>query len=747
MAYIQHPLIRPESLERREYQVRLAERCLERSLLVVLPTGLGKTALALLVVAEHLQRYPGKRCLILAPTRVLVHQHQEFLSHHLLLEEGAVASVTGEDPVKAREAVWQGAPVICATPQVALADFRRGLLRLEEFSLVVFDEAHRAVGRHPYTKLGMAFKARNPSGRSLGLTASPPGDPDSLRVVLATLGLEGVEVRDERSPDVRPYVKRVRVEWVEVELPPLMKRVRGELEKALKARLELLVERGVLARGQVRSPRLKALLEARGRVDSSDNRELREALYSSIRLLHAQGLLETQSLTAFTAFLERLEERGRGLGVKGLLTDRRVRAAYEAAEDALRQGVEHPKVDALIRVLRALRAGERALVFVNFRDSVDLLYSRLVAAGLKVGRLIGKAGKGGLSQREQVAAVEALRRGDYNILLATQVGEEGLDIAECQLVVFYDNVASAIRYVQRRGRTGRRAPGRVVAFLTKGTRDEAYYWLSLRRARAAKRMVREAVEKEEVEEGPLDRFLKEVGEEGPVVVMDVREEPGLKAALEQRGARVKVEALEVGDFVLGEGLAVERKTLEDLARSIMDGRLFRQAAQLKEQYPRSLVVVEWPPGAEPGGVTPQALYGALASLLIDFGLPVLVTRGLEETGELLYRLAHREQVEHRREVRVRPGRKPTELPELQRYIVAGLPGVNATLAERLLRHFGSVYRIFTATEEELRGVEGIGEKLAKRIREVAQTPYKKREETADANPQNEARVAHTSERV
>ena len=67
-----------------------------------------------------------------------------------------------------------------------------------------------------------------------------------------------------------------------------------------------------------------------------------------------------------------------------------------------------------------------------------------------------------------------LKQGNYNVLVSTNVGEEGLDIAECDLVVFYDVVASEIRLIQRKGRTARHREGKVIILYCKGTHDEIY---------------------------------------------------------------------------------------------------------------------------------------------------------------------------------------------------------------------------------------------------------------------------------
>jgi len=162
-----------------------------------------------------------------------------------------------------------------------------------------------------------------------------------------------------------------------------------------------------------------------------------------------------------------------------------------------------------------LRKEDRALVFASYRDTVEQIRHYLESAGIRCWILIGKQGASGQTQEEQIRAVEEFRRGNYQVLIATQIGEEGLDIAECNIVIFYDNVPSAIRFIQRRGRTGRRSEGKMVMLMVKGTSDETYYWVVQRRMKAMKSYIdtmnkkyySSREEEKKKREGTLDSFL------------------------------------------------------------------------------------------------------------------------------------------------------------------------------------------------------------------------------------------------
>lgn len=488
-------MIKDVSVEKRDYQVSLANTALETNTLVVLPTGLGKTTIALLIIAETLTK-SKKRCLFLAPTRILVHQHYTSLQNCLDIVD--ISMVTGESIESKRGEAWDNS-VICATPQITLNDLERGIIKPQDFSLVIFDEAHRAIGDYAYVGIANLLKEHNP--RIVGMTATIPSDKEKANEIVNNLGIKKVAMKDETSDDVRPYVQETKVEWVHVELPAVLKQIRSRIVAALEARMRELVQKGVIRNIKASRSELIRAMEYVFQV----NRGAAKALYTAIRISHALNSLDTQGVTSFLKFCERLEAK-RGIGIKELLLDPNFKAAYELARAAASANIEHPKVDKLKEMLSGVEG--KILVFTSYRDSVEVLHAKLKEAGFSVGYLIGKAGERGLKQGEQVETVNKFREGEYSILVATQVGEEGLDISECNLVVFYDNVPSAIRFVQRKGRTGRRAPGRVVVLVTKDTLDEAYYWISKRKVKESKRMVgRMNTMIEKGKKSTLDKFM------------------------------------------------------------------------------------------------------------------------------------------------------------------------------------------------------------------------------------------------
>ncbi len=724
--FVSWPLIKENSLEKRTYQVELAQIATEQNTLAVLPTGLGKTAIALLAIAHYLSKNVDNRCLILAPTRVLVHQHYSFLREHLELSEDEIGVLTGEDTIGDRKAIWEKR-VVCATPQVMVSDLRRNNCKIESFSLIVFDEVHRAVGNHAYCTIGAMYNELKTDGRILGITASLPSDQKKVEEIVSKLKIAKIEVRDERDEDVKPYVFKTDVEWIELNLTQELKDIQRLMREALNSRLKLLEDASLIKANRYGSITLKDLLRLRLKVDQIQSSQLRNALFSSIRLLHAINLMETQTLSAFKAFMDRLNNRKRGFGMGELLSDSRVRLAVQKTETALAQGIEHPKIAEVSKLCKTIKRGERAIVFASYRDTVDQIYSALIKQGLRAGYLIGKSGQSGQTQKKQIKALEELREGVYDILIATQVGEEGLDVAECNLVIFYDNVPSAVRFVQRKGRTGRRKEGRICVFLTKGTRDEAYYWLSRRRLRDV-RKVASALSLDKKRGGPLDSFLKdpsmrqEERENLPTIYVDTRELAQFVDKLRYRGALVEVKQLDIGDFVASSDIVIERKTIDDFVKSVYDGRLFRQLANMSDKYPRPILVIQGE-RKDLSGIGESAFYGAVAAIVSDFKVPIFFAPSERDVVEVIYHIARREQVEKKKETKLREGRKPMTLPDTQRYIVAGVPGINSILADRLLSKMSTIENLFSSSEQELLSVEGIGDVTAKRIRQLATAKY------------------------
>jgi len=508
---VEHPRIRPGLLEDRWYQAAIAQAAAEHNTLVVLPTGLGKTAIALRTTAEFLLREPTRSVLFLAPTRPLVVQHAHEVERTLFAPTPLI--LTGAVAPERRTELLRPPQVVVATPQVVANDLAGGEFPLATFSLVVFDEAHRAVGDYPYVAIARA-NHEGPGARVLAMTASPGGNLETIREVWTNLGIDRFEYRTETSPDVAPYLHGIGVETVVVPVPPEVRHLAILVRAAVGRAAQTLSRLGLLGEGEVNRRAVLAVgeqLHRRIAVERGSGGPSSASLWQAVTAqavvmkgLHALDLIESQGVDALREFFVRQSATsGRRLtpSQRAFLGDPDVQEVRRRLTEIT---VEHPKVAvAVTRVREALRANPsaRVIVFSQYRDTVDLLVAELGSLhdpGVRAARFVGQAAHGdepGLSQKDQVAILDRFRRGELNCLVATSVAEEGLDIPSTDLVIFYEPIPDVVRTIQRRGRTGRTRAGHAIVLVAEGTRDEGLHRGAFARERRMHAML-EKVEQE-----------------------------------------------------------------------------------------------------------------------------------------------------------------------------------------------------------------------------------------------------------
>jgi ERCC4-like helicases len=489
--YIKHPLILENSVEQRLYQLNIVSGCTSKNSLVVLPTSLGKTVIALLVMVMRLEKKGGK-VLLLSPTKPLVEQHYAFFSRVMKLPEGRIQAFTGSISPEKRQGMWQDASVIIATPQVIENDLLNSRLSLKDVSCIVFDEAHRSVGNYAYTYIAEKYNATAESPLILGITASPGSEKEKIDEVCNALFIENVVVKTEADADIKPYVHGKELEWISLTLPKELGDLRDLLKKILDERLDRLAEYGYplnnkyLAKKELLSLQSLLTAEIRGECDNPNVFAAVSVLAEIMKIEHAVELIETQGTKALSAYLKKMDEEAgtaaASKAVKRLASDLYFRQALHAAEKC---DVEHPKfyaVQTLVGNQLSEFPDSKLIVFTNFRETANIVKEALSEVpGVRPIRFVGQGSRykdKGLTQKQQTEILDQFRAGDYNVLIATSVAEEGLDIPSTDMVLFYEPVPSEIRSIQRKGRTGRFSTGRVIMLITKGTRDEAYRWSS-----------------------------------------------------------------------------------------------------------------------------------------------------------------------------------------------------------------------------------------------------------------------------
>lgn len=503
--WIVHPLIQPRTLKAWPFQLDMARIGLDEDLVVVLPTGLGKTVIAALIAAEVLRRSDGT-VLMMAPTRPLVQQHSEAFTRWITSFRKARFTGTVKRPV--REGAWETSDVVFATPEIVRNDLAAGRYDLKDVALIIFDEAHHAVGKYAYVEIATDFRTERGRGAHLlGLTASPGGKDEKIEEVLGVFGLPRVEARSREDDGVREYVQPVDIEMHWVDLAPEARELRDRLETASQALARRLQKMGYLRTKPIRSLTVKDLISLRAEIFARPGPMTRKfaPLYFQLILLHlfhALERLETQGVRPFVQYIDRVGEKEKpSRGDKAFLALPEVVSARREAEEFLKTGraASHPKLDSLARIVedqiaRPSDRPPRILVFAQYRDTIQGIQTLLESHGHTVGRFVGQATRDpedkGMNQVDQGRILEAFRAGRFPILVASSVAEEGLDVPDVDLVVFFESVPSEIRAIQRRGRTGRSSLGRVVVMLTRDTREVQYQAAEVRRERAMKRIVR-----------------------------------------------------------------------------------------------------------------------------------------------------------------------------------------------------------------------------------------------------------------
>ncbi|AGB39717.1 DEAD/DEAH box helicase [Natronococcus occultus] len=800
---IDHPLLEPNFLERRLYQLKLAGTAANHHTLVCLPTGLGKTTVSLLVTARRLEEVGGT-ALMLAPTKPLVQQHAEFYREALQVPDDEIVVFTGDVSPDDRAALWEDATVVMATPQVIENDLVGSRISLSDVTHCTFDECHRATGDYAYNYIAERYHADARDPLVTGMSASPGGDEEAILEVCENLGLQEVEVMTEEDADVAEFTHDTDVEWERIDLPEEVLEIRDALNEVITDRLETLKELGVAGstqpdQSQKDLNRMRAELQRLIDNDQSEGFEGMSVHAEVMKLRQAVTLVETQSVEALRRYFDRQRNQARSSGAskasQRMVSDPRVREAMRRAEKFDELHPKYRKSRMLLAETLGLEDGERVIVFTESRDTAEAL-TEFLSESFDAKRFVGQGdreGSDGMTQKEQQEVLDAFRAGKFEVLVSTSVAEEGLDVPEVDLVLFYEPVPTAIRSIQRKGRTGRQSEGRVVVLLAEDTRDEAYFWISKRREKEMESELRELKgmadeleeelddaqqslaafesgakvngEGEKPQEGSgsssgnegvgdrpgLQEFDAENSEsssnadgssddaadvathephaEGDrvEVVADQREmDANIARELSRRESyEVRLETLEVGDYVLSDRVAVERKSVADFVDSLVGGdrSVFEQVGAMSRHYARPIVVVEGEGLYEQRDVHPNAVRGALSSLAVDFGASVLRTESEADTTDLLAVIAGREQEVGDREVSVHGQKQAKTMAEQQEYVVSSIAEIGPVTARALLEEFGTVEAVMIATEDELMEADGVGRVTAERIRDVIGSEY------------------------
>ena len=519
--YFNDPFLKKDRVFYRQYQNNIINKCKGRNSLIVLPTGLGKTIIGVLLIAKTLEKYPESKVIILAPTRPLVSQHKASCEEFLNINSDLITSFTGKISPEKRILQFKSSKIIVSTPQVIKNDLERGRYDLNHVSLIIFDEAHRTRGNYAYCFISTEYINSCKDPFILGLTASPGKSYACIQQLCDSLFIENVIFKTYEDKDVKQYIYDIDTYLEFVNLPIKVIELSAIWQNLFDRLLEFFVNKKLIHRNKryysksdflgISRDLTLSLKYENGYLPEVSEEEYQNALYfqspriidlvkeeslniqtiysfcsSFISLLHGKDLLESQNITLFLTFLEKLEYKSD----QEILSAKRIVDSEHykfIKKNILQNSIEeytHPKIEKLFSIITEEIENYRStkiIVFTQYRAMAELLKEKIrerFKTRINVEKFIGQSSKIndlGFSQDRQIEIVKQFKKGEIDILIATSVAEEGLDIPNVDAIIFYEPVPSEIRLIQRRGRTGRHSPGRCYILVARETIDVPFY--------------------------------------------------------------------------------------------------------------------------------------------------------------------------------------------------------------------------------------------------------------------------------
>lgn len=484
-------------LKPRKYQSDIYEVCKSNNTLVIIPTGLGKTLIALMLAINRLKEYPQSKILFLCPTKPLAAQQLEYFEKNLPIGFAKMQLFTGKVNAEKRKSLWDGINIVFSTPQCIENDLKKAIYSLQDVSLLVFDETHRCLKNYSYTSVAKAYIEQAKNQRIIGMTASPGSDKETIQLIMNNLNISKIEIRDRNSPDVREYLQELTFEKVIVHLPIRFETVKNLLKGTFDTKVTELRAMGLMTGPTMKRQILdeQKKISAMIKKDPSASHLYYAASLCSqlIRLDYCVELLETQSLHTLHDFIQStfqlaIERKTKAVQILAKIPEF-IRAS-EIVKDMIDKNEEHSKMDKIKEIILSQQKDNpnfKAIVFSQSRTTTGAVAACLNRANIPAAQFVGQKktstsfGQAGSNQKEQKQIIEDFKSGKIKVLAATSIGEEGLDIPEVNAVIFFEPVPSAIRSIQRRGRTARLMKGSLYIMVTSGTRDEGYYYSSVKK--------------------------------------------------------------------------------------------------------------------------------------------------------------------------------------------------------------------------------------------------------------------------
>ncbi len=525
--YFNDPFLKENKIFFRHYQNNIFNACKNKNSLVVLATGLGKTIIGILLITNALKKYPLGKILVLAPTRPLVSQHEASCQKFIKIDENKIITLTGRVPSEKRLLLFTKSQIIISTPQIIKNDVERGRYDLKEVSLIIFDEAHRTKKNYAYNFISNEYIHSCSDPTILGLTASPGKNYEHIQQICNNLYVEKIIFKHYNDKDVIDYIHEVDTYLERVELPIKILELSEVWNHLFHKYLKFFIKRELINPYKKYYSKLDFLRIAQDLTLSLKHENYGESIFleeqyleklffqspkiieivkknkvniqsvfsycsSCISMLHGKDLLETQDVSLFKSFLERIKYKAEQeiLSAKRIINSKHYKLVSSAIENIKSSKLTHPKIDKLISIINEeleIYHNKKIIIFTQYREMAQFLKVKLNSEfndQIVIEKFIGQAtkiGDRGLPQYLQLEILKQFRGNKINVLIATSVAEEGLDIPNVDAIIFYEPVPSEIRLIQRRGRTGRSAPGRCYILVTKDTVDVPFHEVAMKK--------------------------------------------------------------------------------------------------------------------------------------------------------------------------------------------------------------------------------------------------------------------------
>ena len=481
----------------RDYQLKILNSCKNKNSLICLPTGTGKTKLAILIALNRLNEFPNSKIFFLTPTKPLASQIFEEFKEATNISKEKIILVTGAISPEKRIGIYENAVVVIATPQTIEKDIGKKRIDLNNFSLLIIDECHRSRQNFANTKVAKSYITDSKFSQIIALTASPGSDKEKINEICKNLYLSNIEIMTEEDNELKKHIQEKNIENILVDFPESFKGAHTLINGEYRLKLGGLKSFGLYKPISVISK--TDLVNAQKRFIGEVRKKNHSAFYGMslvsqlLKLSYCLEILETQSLKALHEFFKKLD-KDESKAAKNIISNESIKEARSIIGRLIDNDIKHPKMIKLNEILIkeiSENKNYRAIVFANYRITIDEIVDNLSKNNIKAKKFVGQANKSskGLNQKEQASVINNFKNLEFNVLVASSVAEEGIDIPEVNAVIFYEPIGSELRKIQRSGRTGRTTPGKIIFLITRETRDVGIFYSSLRKEKKMKSML------------------------------------------------------------------------------------------------------------------------------------------------------------------------------------------------------------------------------------------------------------------